>query len=126
MATRRPVAAAALLAVAIAGLLVVALQIQRQASVGAQTALVSMRMEAKAIRAARSLDNFWTNLDHRAENTAAEVREVQQRRFESGVGTRFESEQAERDMRTAADWGNDDADTRHALSIRADKAAPRR
>jgi len=46
-------------------------------------------MEAKAIHAAHSLDDYSTGLDPSADKTADKVRELQRMRFNAGVGHAF-------------------------------------
>jgi len=82
-----------------------ALLLVQQDALPAPGALLSRRMAARAIKAERSLDNFWHGVDARDARTARKVQELQRERLQSGVGTRFESEEAEQDLRTAADWG---------------------
>jgi hypothetical protein len=98
---RRRTAAAAVCLVVVAG----ALLLVHQDVLPAPGALLSARMAAKAIRAERSLDEYWHSVDARDKRTEREVRALQRERLKSGVGTRFESEVAERDLRKAADWG---------------------
>ena len=74
--------------------------------------LLSERMADKAIRAEKGLQNYWRSLDKRAEKTAHRVMELHRRRFESGIGTRFESAQAQNDLRSTKDWGKHGEDSR--------------
>jgi len=80
-------------------------------------ALLSQRMEARAIRAARGLDDYFTGLDRSADKTADKVRELQRMRFNAGVGTHFASTLAERDLQTTDDWGRDGADPWAAVAV---------
>jgi len=98
---RRRTAAAAVCLLALAG----AVLLVQQDVLPAPGALLSARMAAKSIRAERSLDEYWHSVDARDKRTEREVRALQRERLKSGVGTRFESEVAERDLRKAADWG---------------------
>jgi hypothetical protein len=77
--------------------------------------LLSERMADKAIRAEKGLQNYWRSLDKRAEKTAHRVMELHRRRFESGIGTRFESAQAQHDLRSTKDWGKHGEDSRAAV-----------
>ena len=60
-------------------------------------------MEAKAIRAAHSLDDYFTGLDPSADKTADKVRELRRMRFDAGVGTHLRSMLAHSDLQTTDD-----------------------
>jgi len=110
-----------MLAVGVAGVLLVGLRwVQQQEP----DALLSQRMEAKAIRAARGLDDYFKGLDRSADKTADKVRELQRMRFDAGVGTHFASTLAERDLQTTDDWGRDGADPWAAVSVDSRQSTP--
>ena len=104
---RRAVSASAAFLALAAGAL---LAIQQLRQPREADALLSRHLVDAEIRASRSLDSFWRGLDTRADREARKVRALQRARYESGVGTRFESEEAERELRSAPDWGRDGAD----------------
>jgi len=62
----------------------------------------------------------------RADREARKVRALHRARFESGEGTRFESEEAERLLRTASDWGKDGADQRASVWRRSARSSEHR
>jgi hypothetical protein len=106
-ASRRGVCVSAAFLAMAAGAL---LAIQQLRQPRAADALLSRHLVDAEIRASRGLDSFWRGLDTRADREAQKVRALQRARYESGVGTRFESEEAERELRSASDWGRDGAD----------------
>ena len=78
-------------------------------------ALLSLALARRAIHAEKEMNRFWRRVDKRADRTAHQVRELQRERFASGVGTRFQSESALRDLRSVRGWGVDGADLRAAV-----------